>query len=144
MVEEARQRRKAQKLTQKRLADLAGVSTPTVSRFEGGERDLQLSSVINILTVLGMIDDRHLIFPEPKERYDFDRDVVAFWGKDGEKIVQCAVSQEAIEDHFGGGDKDPLKIFRANRESIEHEARRKYLTDRLEPDGSVLIRTGDL
>ncbi len=91
-----------------------------------------------------MIDDRHLIFPEPKERYDFDRTIVAFKGQDGEKIVQCAISREALEDHFGGNDKDSLKTFRENREGIEHEARRKYLADRLEPDGSVLIRTGDL
>jgi predicted transcriptional regulator len=27
---------------------LAGVSTPTISHFEGGERDIQLSTVTNI------------------------------------------------------------------------------------------------
>lgn len=142
LVEEAKQRRKEQRLTQKRLATLAGVSTPTISRFESGKKDIQLSSIINILTVLGMIDERNLTFMEPKERYDFSRAAVLFSGKDGEKIVQCAISQEALEDHFD--DKDPIKMFVANRERIEHEARRKYLTNKLEADGSILIRTTDL
>ena len=123
---------------------LAGVSTPTISRFESGEKDVQLSSVISILTVLGMVDKRHLVFPSPKERYDPDRMVVLFKGQDGEKTVQCAISQEALEDHLGGDDKDPLKVFVANRESIEHEARRKYFANQLETDGSILIRTTDL
>ena len=35
-------------------------------------------------------------------------------------------------------------VFRAHRERIEHEARRKYLDGHLEPDGSILIRTQDL
>jgi DNA-binding XRE family transcriptional regulator len=61
IVEEARQRRKGQKLTQQRLAELAGVSTPTISRSENGAKDIQLSSVTSILGVLGMIDDRALI-----------------------------------------------------------------------------------
>jgi transcriptional regulator with XRE-family HTH domain len=143
-VEEAKQRRKAQNLTQQRLATLAEVSTPTVSRFEGGEKDIQLSSVIRILGVLGMLDQRVLIFPEPRERYNGDRLIVVFWGEDGDKEVRCTIGQEALADHFKPERKDPLKAFVANRAAIEHEARRKYLADRLESDGSVLIRTGDL
>lgn len=123
---------------------MAGVSTPTISRFENGEKDVQLSSIINILTQLGMVDERRLVFPESKERYDFDRGAVLFSGRDGEKAVQCAISKEALEDHFGGDNKDPLKMFVANRERIEHEARRKYFSTHLEADGSVLIRTVDL
>ena len=96
------------------------------------------------MTVLGMVDERHLVFPDPKERYDSGRDVVLFRGKEGEKIVQCAISKEALEDHFAGVSKDLSKIFNANRERIEHEARCKYLAGNLEDDGSVLIRTGDL
>ncbi|MFH0799512.1 MAG: DUF1488 family protein [Pseudomonadota bacterium] len=144
LVEEAKQRRKNQKLTQKRLATLADVSTPTVSRFENGEKGIQLSTIISIMTVLGMIDERQLVFPEPKERYDFDREVVLFSGKDREKTVRCAISQEALEDNFGKDGKAPLKMFVANRERIEHEARCKYLTNNLEADGSILIRTSDL
>jgi transcriptional regulator with XRE-family HTH domain len=127
-----------------RLAEMAGVSTPTISRFESGEKDIQLSTVVSILTVLGMNDERNLIFSERKERYIPTRTVVLFHGRDGDKEIICAISEEAIEDHFHGEGKNPLKVFQANREYIEHEARRKYLTGKLEPDGSVLLKTEDI
>jgi len=123
---------------------MAGVSTPTISRFENGEKDVQLSSVMSILTVLGMVDQRQLIFPDPEEWYDKHRMSVFFNGKDGDTVVQCIISREALEDHFGDDKEAPLKIFKANGERIEHEARRKYLGNQLEADGSILIRTGDL
>ncbi len=41
LVEEARQRRKVQGLTPRRLAEIADVSTPTVSRHEQADRDIQ-------------------------------------------------------------------------------------------------------
>lgn len=83
-------------------------------------------------------------FPEPEEGYVSGRDVVVFWGLDGETRVRCAISREALNDHFGRDGKDKLAVFRGNRPAIEEEARRKYLAGRIEPDGSVLIRTGDL
>ncbi len=144
IVEEAKQRRKGHRLTQARLATLAGVSTPTVSRFESGEKDILLSSITRILAVLGMVDERVLSFPKSDARYDSLRMVVLFAGKDGDKTISCAISLEALEDHFDGDNRDPVKVFRANRECIEHEARRKYLAGRLHSDGSVLIETEDL
>jgi transcriptional regulator with XRE-family HTH domain len=144
LVEEAKQRRKTQGLTQRRLAELAGVSTPTVSRFERGEKDLQLSSITRILGVLGMVDERVLVFPDTRTSFDQLRDVVLFHGQDGDKEIRCAISREALADHFGGNEQDPSKTFRANRARIEHEARRKYLAGKTEPDGAVLIRTADL
>ena len=69
---------------------------------------------------------------------------VLFQGRDSDKIVPCAISSEALDDHFGGDNKDKFKIFSANRERIEHEARRKYLAGRVESDGSVLIKSMDL
>lgn len=56
LVEQAVARRKAQKLSQKRLAAIAGVSQPTVSRFELQKEDIQLSSAIKILDVLGLVE----------------------------------------------------------------------------------------
>lgn len=144
IVEEAKQRRKTQKLTQQRLAALANVSTPTVSRFESKESRIELSSVLSILRVLGMLDQRMLVFPEPKAVKDFHRELIVFWGKDNEKSVRCAISWKALEDHFKGDKKNKLKIFTLNHSAIEHEARRKYLVNQLEADGSILIRSGDL
>jgi transcriptional regulator with XRE-family HTH domain len=148
IVEEAKQRRKAQKLTQQRLAMLAGVSTPTLSRFENGERDIQLSSIMHILGMLGMTDPRTLVFPEPREFYDSHREVVVFWGKAGDKAgnkeIRCAISREALIDHYKDDPKNLLKIFIHNRAAIEHEARRKYLANDLESDNTILIKTSDL
>ncbi|WP_373533458.1 helix-turn-helix domain-containing protein [Vampirovibrio sp.] len=56
LVEEALRRRKALGLTQQRLAALASISTPTVSRFENHKEDIQLSSILAILKVLGMLE----------------------------------------------------------------------------------------
>src|SRR5206468_358047 len=102
-------RRKGQRLTQRRLAELAGVSTPTISRFESGQRDIQLSTVTNILGVLGMLDGRALTFPDPEPRSNGE--AVLFRGRDGELIIRCGISREALEDHFNGDDKDLLKVF---------------------------------
>jgi transcriptional regulator with XRE-family HTH domain len=143
LVEEAKARRKAQNLTQQRLAQLAEVSTPTVSRFENGEKDIQLSSALGILGVLGLIDARVLTFPDPQPRYDNINEVVRFWGHDGTRRVLCAITRDALDDHYKPERKDKLRMFAASRAAIEQEARRKLLAGALEPDGSVLIKTSD-
>ncbi len=91
-----------------------------------------------------MLDQRVLVFPEREIHYNNDRRIVVFWARDGDKEVRCAISREALGDHFRGDGKDKLKVFAANRKAIEHEARRKYLAGKLEADGSVLIGTMDL
>jgi transcriptional regulator with XRE-family HTH domain len=131
-------------LTQKQLASLAKVSTPTISRFENDEKDLQLSSALAILDVLGMTDKRALVFADPEFQRD-SSDAIAFWGQDGKTRVRCRVSREALDDHFSDGDKPkPEAAFKKYRKEIEGLARRKYLYGQCEPDGSVLIRTADI
>ena len=61
LVEEAVRRRHGLNLTQKQLAALAKVSTPTISRFEQNDKDIQLSSALAILDVLGMTEKRTLV-----------------------------------------------------------------------------------
>ncbi len=53
-VKEAIIRRKAQKLTQKKLAVLADVSGPTVNRFEQKKTNITLESALKILRCLGL------------------------------------------------------------------------------------------
>jgi transcriptional regulator with XRE-family HTH domain len=132
-------------LTQKQLASLAKVSTPTVSRFEQAERDLQLSSVLAILDVLGMTDKRRLTFNNPESRYDRSHGSIDFWGQDDEKRIHCRISREALEDHFSDNDRlKPEAAFKKYRRDIEALARRKYLSGQRESDGSVLLRTQDV
>jgi transcriptional regulator with XRE-family HTH domain len=132
------------KLTQRELAALAKVSTPTVSRFEQAAKDVQLSSALAILDVLGMTDKRTLTFPDKQYSYDMGSGVT-FWGRDGAERVRCRIAREALDDHFSDGDRlRPPAAFEKHREEIEALARRKYLRGQLEPDKSVLIHTGEV
>lgn len=129
-------------MTQQQLAKLAGVSAPTISHFENGAKDIQLSSIMKIFGVLGMLDARTLVLrdadPEP---VGLD---IRFEARDGDKAVKCIIQYEALADHFGANRKNRFEVFEANRDQIEREARRKYLAGRIELDGSVLITTRDL
>jgi Fic family protein len=89
-------------------------------------------------------ENKELIFPAPEERYDTSRDVVVFWGQDRTQRIRCVISMEALDDHFHGDNRNKLEVFRENRPAIEDIARRKYLSGRVEPDGTVLIRTADI
>lgn len=57
LVTEAIRRRKAEKLTQKEHAALASVSVPTIIAFDRGERTLSLSKAIDILRVVGLVEE---------------------------------------------------------------------------------------
>lgn len=145
IIEEAKQRRKSQHLTQAKLATLASVSTPTLSRFERGEKDIQLSTVLRILAVLGIVDYKHLIFPTKKARIDKIKRVITFMAKDNHQAsISCAITFEALEDYFHASEKNFLKIFQAHREKIQHAARRKYLENEFEKDRSILLRTQNI
>ena len=131
------------KLTQRQLAALAKVSTPTVSRFERAAKDVQLSSVLAILDVLGMTDKRTLVFDERATREADDS--VVFWGHDGETKVRFRISREALDDNFSEGNRlRPDAAFKKHRQEIEGRARRKYLLGHKEADGTVLIKTLDI
>ena len=54
IVAQAKRRRREMKLTQRRLAVVAGVSLPTIVKLEAGE-DVRLSSALAILKVLDMV-----------------------------------------------------------------------------------------
>jgi hypothetical protein len=56
LVDEAIKRRKEQRLTQKQLATLVGLSYPTVNSFEQGKTTLTLESAIKILKSLGLTE----------------------------------------------------------------------------------------
>src|SRR5271156_25381 len=89
-------------------------------------------------------ENKDLTFPAPEERYDSVRDVVVFSGLDRDQRIRCAISEEALNDHFRGDHRNKLEVFRENRPAIEEIAGRKYLSGQVEPDGSVLIRTADI
>ncbi|WP_010546110.1 helix-turn-helix domain-containing protein [Sphingomonas elodea] len=54
VVDEAIRRRKREGLSQRALAELAGVSAPTVNAFEQGEVNLRFGGIVAILQALGL------------------------------------------------------------------------------------------
>lgn len=75
LVAEALRRRKAEKLTQKEHAALAGVSIPTMIAFDRAEQTLSLGKAIAILRVVGLVEE-----PSAEGTQDaLVRDAVARW-----------------------------------------------------------------
>ena len=54
------------------------------------------------------------------------------------------ISEEALDDDFQGDKRDPVEVFRENRAAVEQGARRKYAAGDTEPDGAILIYSGEL
>jgi fido (protein-threonine AMPylation protein) len=108
------------------------------------EMDIHPFTTFIVRRVQWHLERHDLTFPEPKESFVFERDMVLFYGRDGEAWVRCAITREALDDHFQGDAKDKLEVFRANRQAIEQEVRRQYNAGDTEVDGSILIHSGDL
>jgi hypothetical protein len=88
-----------------------------------------------------------LTFRNPTPHYIFDRHVVVFRGEANGEDVQCEISLEALQDHFGADgltQKECVQRFLQNRSAIEAMARAKYLTQPVEQPGSVLLKTADI
>ncbi|MFP3587937.1 DUF1488 domain-containing protein [Paraburkholderia sp. SIMBA_055] len=65
-------------------------------------------------------------FPDECPEYCARDFVVAFPAQVDDTRVQCAISAEALEDHFGAAslrEEDLLAAFESNRRRIEHAAR---------------------
>ena len=115
-----------------------------MSQLEARPRDLTLKLLNQARKIL---PDINLTFNNPPIRYNFDRDIVVFVGEALGNPVECAVSRETLEDHFGADnlDKDGrLEAFRKNRTKIEELLREKYLSWQVEEPGAVLLRTSDV
>jgi fido (protein-threonine AMPylation protein) len=108
------------------------------------EMDIHPFTTFIVRRVQWHLEVHDLTFPAPKESFVFERDIVFFYAQDGEACVRCAISREALDDHFQGDGKDKLEVFRANRQDIEQEVRRKYIAGDTEVDGSILIHSDDL
>ena len=94
-----------------------------------------------------MLPGVDLTFNNPPAHHDFDRDVVAFVGEALGSPVQCAISGEALDDHFGTDNVDKTKRvekFFENRSAIESLAKTKYLSWPIEEPDAVLIKTQDV
>ena len=64
-MENLRKARLAKKLSQKELADELGVTTATISRYESGERKLQVETAKRIAEILEV--DWYTLFDEEEQ-----------------------------------------------------------------------------
>jgi len=106
---------------------------------------------MSILGVLGMLDSRNLTFDTNRAFYEPYRMVVICSAVSREAEVLCAISLEALSDHFGVEIKEGVvssniyvKEFLANKSKICHAMEKKFLAGSFEADGSILIKTEDL
>jgi Fic family protein len=137
------------KLTSSKYATIAKTSQDTASRDIDDlikQRILEKDAGGGRSTSYSLLEPgakNVLTFPDKEHRTDTTRGAM-FWGQDGEKRVFCLISREALDDHFSDRDRlRPDAAFLAHRDEIEAFASQKYSLGQLEPDGSILIRTGD-
>ncbi|HSD34586.1 MAG TPA: GSU2403 family nucleotidyltransferase fold protein [Alphaproteobacteria bacterium] len=98
-----------------------------------------------------MVPGAHLAFSPSPPRWDSARQVLVFSANEGGVPIECAISREALEDHFPKGrqpvsrDFDPSQVA---RDRIERLAKIKYLDHPIPPGTEsgrfgVLLRSTD-
>ncbi len=81
----------------------------------------------------------------PDESYQHHRRAVVWFGAvDDAKVIDCAISIDALTEHFGAYADDPLPAFRKHRQQIWDLAARLIVQRRFEDDGTILIQSADL
>jgi hypothetical protein len=85
-----------------------------------------------------------LTFPRQIRGWDLRRNLVNFLGEDGGCPAPCAISMEALIDHFGAGKgskQSCLAAFDRWRSAIQQKASDKH--DAQDRKAAVLLRTVD-
>lgn len=86
-------------------------------------------------------------FPKLKPQWVFDRDCVLFFAAlNGEVVLKCLVTAEALETHFGAQDismGEAMRAFFEHREAIEAVARKKILDGNYKYGDELLLKTSD-
>jgi hypothetical protein len=79
------------------------------------------------------------------EWYDHHRRKIVWFGAIvDDKPIDCGISIEALNEHFGAFYDDPLPAFRSHREAIQKIAEGLINARRFEDDGTIIIRSADL
>lgn len=88
-----------------------------------------------------------VIFPKLEPQWIFGRDCAQFFAAvDGEHVLKCLVSAEALYTHFGARDfsmEEALRAFLEHREEIEAVAQAKILNGNSKRGDEVLLRMAD-
>jgi hypothetical protein len=85
-----------------------------------------------------------LTFSRQIRGWDLRRNIVNFLGEDGVQPRPCAISMEALVEHFGAGKgskQSCLAAFDRSRRAIHQKASDKY--DAQEEKAGILLRASD-
>jgi hypothetical protein len=117
----------------------------------GGMKHLSPKACDSLLRSLGrprdILPGIDLTFSDPRPSYDWTREVVNFFGESLWHVVKCAVSREALEDHFeadGQGKEGRFAGYHGNLSIIERMARTKYLSWPVELTETILLTADDV
>jgi len=116
----------------------------SLGSINAGVRDQALKAVGTTRDTIPGLD---LSFGKTSARYALDLDAVEFVGQAANLPIYCAISREALEDHFGANGLDQegrLQKYHDNRERIHRLARIKYLKRPVENDARVTITSADV
>ena len=87
---------------------------------------------------------REIAFLE-EYRSDVDKNALRYHAKVGDDLVMCRIAVEALHDGWPEDQEQPKeKIFEKHRSKIEQVTRELIKAGRLEPDGSIGIRSSDV
>jgi hypothetical protein len=118
-----------------------------LSLLPAATRDLSLKVVDERREITAGLN---LTFNNSAAKYDWNREIATFDGEALGSFVSCAISREALDDHFGVSGssgrtiEERLETFRRNRSLIEQMARQKYLFWPVEEIEAVTIKTLDV
>jgi len=84
----------------------------------------------------------NITFPQ-NEYWDGVKGAVVFWAEKEEEKITCAVSSQALEDHFNASPSNHLPVFKTNRSIVEDMAKNLIQKGRFEADGSIIVKTRD-
>lgn len=107
-------------------------------------RDVTLKAIGRTREIIPGMD---LTFKNPPPLYDGRREIIRFDGESLGNPVECAISREALEDHFRADRADRegrMEAFQKSRSRIERLARLKYLDRPVEDPETVLLATRDI
>jgi hypothetical protein len=107
-------------------------------------RDLLLRALQQPREILPGLE---LTFSNISPQYVSTREVVSFGGEALGHVVECAVTREALEDHFGADGRDKegrLARFHSNRSKIQRMVKVKYLSWPVEEPETLLLTTTDV
>jgi len=120
------------------------MSTTGLSMIAPAVRDRALHVFGAVRSILPGHDLR---FADAPPHYNFSHETVMFEAQAGRERVLCAISREALEDHFGADGltkEGRLDVFRKHRKEIQEMARLVYLDRPVPADGAVLITTAEV